>query len=400
MRYLRIMKMIRKFLIPLTAGLVWLVLVQYFLGERFEWHEPAGFSGMQFFNPYQSVDGAAWLKCNFHAHSHAWNGLTNGHGTPNDIHDAYDSLGYDVHAVSNYHEIDTSLSQTSTYMPAYEHGYNVRKTHQQILGGKSILWNDYLFPQTLNNKQSILNELGKDTNTVIVLNHPALGNGYAVNDFKYLTGYDCIEVLNPSVDSFEEWDVALTAGKRINIVGNDDIHNVISKERLGLMCTYVQSKEKSTQSILKSLKNGQGYAAKIGPYQEHMRMPMLKELRVDKEVITINLSQTAVKVSFIGEHGIVRKEAMNVRTAQYRIQNTDPYIRIIATFPTGTKLYFNPVIRFSGSFGPEPNIAKNNIEMGLYRVMGILLFGVYCCAVWLWNRRSKRPIFVNSTLLS
>ena len=80
---------------------------------------------------------------------------------------------------------------TPGYIPAYEHGYNAGKTHQLVLGSNKVKWIDYLLPQTLDNKQDILNALSGPDNIVIV-NHPLSFHGYNALDFKYLSNYDCI----------------------------------------------------------------------------------------------------------------------------------------------------------------------------------------------------------------
>ena len=76
-------------------------------------------------------------------------------------------------------------------------------------------WKDYLLPQTLNNKQDIINRLSADTNALVIVNHPIVRNGYSVQDFQYLTHFSCIDVLSPSCISTTMWDAALSAGKPV-----------------------------------------------------------------------------------------------------------------------------------------------------------------------------------------
>ncbi|GAB2797972.1 hypothetical protein GCM10027275_49340 [Rhabdobacter roseus] len=168
-----------------------LVVSQYFFCPRFEFEARSPFAGPVLYNPYQSIDSTNWVKCNFHAHAKAWRGVPNGKGNASDIHRAYGSLNYGIHCVSNYQQIDTTNSADAGFIPAYEHGYNPAKTHQLVLGGNRVLWLDYLFPQTTENKQNVLNRL-QDSQPVIILNHPKIRDGYTEGDLQRLTGYDCM----------------------------------------------------------------------------------------------------------------------------------------------------------------------------------------------------------------
>src|SRR5260370_28216129 len=157
--------------------ILWIIVSQYFFCPQFSFKASAPFSGKLLYNPYESIHINNWEKCNFHAHTRAWGGLTNGKGTAADIYHVYDSMNYAVHCVSNYEEIDRTFSNTPGFIPAYEHGYGMQKTHQLVLGSKKVYLNDYLFPQTLSNKQNIINCLSSDPDNVVIINPPANRNG-------------------------------------------------------------------------------------------------------------------------------------------------------------------------------------------------------------------------------
>ena len=130
---------------------------------------------------------------------HAWQGITNGNGNASDMYRVYNNLQYGVHAVSNYQLIDTTAQSSPNYIGSYEHGYNTLKTHQLVVGTRSVCWKDYLLPQTVNNKQDIINRIRKtDSSALVIINHPMLRNAYGATDFTKLTQYNCIEVLNPA----------------------------------------------------------------------------------------------------------------------------------------------------------------------------------------------------------
>ncbi len=365
------MKTLRITLIIAGSWLLWLTLSQFFFCSRFAFNTPAPFEGPAIYNPYDSIEPKQWMKCNFHAHAHCWNGITNGHGTAKDIHRAYDSLGYNVHTVSNYHYIDTTFSANDNYISAYEHGYNLRKTHQLVLGSENIRWLDYLLPQTMHNKQHVLNSLYHEPNTVVILNHPALRNGYTGEDLSVLTNYDCMEVLNPAKTSETQWDAALSAGKKVFIVGNDDLHNVIEKDRLGVICTFVNVGKMGKTQVLEALKNGQSYGVRLGPEQHFDSIPFLKYLTVSHDTLRLQMSEKAEEITFTGQEGRVLGLFKNSSAAAYKLNVHDHYARATVRFASGTTILLNPVF-----FTPEKGYQETPVyedwnETLLYRSIGI-----------------------------
>lgn len=309
------MKILRIILLAFSSWVIWLLVSQFFFCPRYQLNAPIPFEGPIVYNPYDSVVAAQWVKCNFHAHSRAWEGVTNGHGTSSDIHNAYKALHYGVHCVSNYHHIDTTHSTRGNYLSAYEHGYNIRKTHQLVLGSNEVQWLDYLFPQTTHNKQHVLSHLAGPDN-VVILNHPALKNGYTGEDLAQLTHYDCMEVLNPSVTSTAQWDAALSAGKRVFIVGDDDIHDVISKNRLGIRCTFVNVRNNSAGEVIHALKTGQSYGVIVGESQHHDSIPQLKSLTVRHDTIIAIMTQKAREVTITGQNREGARHGLRHRSHQ------------------------------------------------------------------------------------
>ena len=109
--------------------------IEYLWTPVYDFPAALPFRGAHWYNPYATVAPAAhWLKANFHAHTRAWGGLTNGHQTAGEITNTYRALGYDVIGISNYHRIDDTFAAESSYMPSYEYGYSVRKTHRLAIG--------------------------------------------------------------------------------------------------------------------------------------------------------------------------------------------------------------------------------------------------------------------------
>src|ERR1700712_3836331 len=142
------MKFISITLFTLASIVILAVTDQYLFCPVYTFPSPKAFAGDSLYNPYASALPRNWVKCNFHAHVHCWKGVTNGHGNATYANYLYSNLHYGVHAISNYQSIDTSASKLPSYVTAYEHGYNMMKNQQLVLGANKVCWKDYLLPQT------------------------------------------------------------------------------------------------------------------------------------------------------------------------------------------------------------------------------------------------------------
>lgn len=331
-----------------------------------------------------------WIKCNFHAHTNAWNGLTNGRGTAKDIYNTYDSLGYGVYCVSDYQKINKTLMNKTGFIPAYEHGYGIEKTHQNVLGADKVCWIDFLLPQTLSNKQYILNSLSNSPENIIVINHPSIRNGYDFSDFKYLTNYNCMEVLNSSAISLAHWDSALSFGKSIFIVGSDDVHDVHSEAHVGKMCTWVNVSSVNEKNVLNALRTGRSYGMIVGKSGE--ALPVLKQFEVVNDTISIEMSKEANQITFTGQNGQVLGIHNNTSSAQYIFKPADHYARTHISYKNGTIIYLNPVFRYDESNGKEIPAVLNFKKTVAFRLMGviILVFWVMIIFIFVLSRKRRK----------
>ncbi|KAA6439499.1 hypothetical protein FEM33_14715 [Dyadobacter flavalbus] len=376
------MKALRYILVGFFTWLIWLLVSQYLLCARYQFDDPVPFEGTGIYNPYDSLSPDRWMKCNFHAHSRAWEGITNGHGTAEQVHKAYKKLRYDFHCVSNYHYIDTTYSFEPGYIPAYEHGYNISKTHQLILGATDVKWLDYLFPQSIHNKQHVLDDL-KGPSQIVILNHPALRNGYTPQDLAQLSGYDCMEVLSPSVISTNQWDAALSSGKKAFLVGDDDIHDVLKKERLGQMCTFVNVPGNASSHVLSALKTGRSYGVVIGNGQVLNSLPGLDFVRVKGDSVIIKMSRPACEAKLYGQHGRVLTSRSNSDLLTYKLSPKDHYARATFEYSNGTSIYLNPVFYTSPSaWRNTPGSYVNTRETAFFRTLGIIVLFSWLLMVW------------------
>lgn len=378
---MRILKVAGFILLMIISGLA---LNQYFFSPQITFANWYPFSGSKWYNPYANTYPSSWIKCNFHAHTNAWNGLTNGRGNAPDVRKAYDLFNYGIHGVSEYQKIDTNFKHNARYISAYEHGFNISKTHQLVLGAKHVEWLDFIYPQSLSNKQWILHKLSKDDKSVIFLNHPLIRNGYTAKDLAYLSNYHCIEVLNSKCQSFEYWDAALSAGKAVFIAGNDDTHNITNLQSIGRNCTWVNVENVTSENILSALREGKGYGMVTGeipgeiPADRMHRMrhnlPMLERLELQDHTLKLKINRKAREISFIGQNGKSMKSVTDTAMASYIIKNNDTYIRTNILFDNGTAIYLNPVFRYENNpLSFKGGYRINNGKTLLFIIAGMLI---------------------------
>jgi hypothetical protein len=198
-----------------------------------------------------------------------------------------------------------------------------------------------------------------------------------------------MEVLNPAGTSFPQWDAALSAGKPIFIVGNDDIHNVIKKERLGRMCTFVNADSQSNFKVLNALKKGVSYGVEIGQTQHPDSIPTLQQLTIINNTISLQMSDEASKITFIGQNGRNLLSISNTNKAQYILQKGDHYARAVISYSNGTSIYLNPVF-FSQSGMISQSMVAIDFPMTMYnRFIGFCLAGGWLFWVCLYVQKKK-----------
>jgi hypothetical protein len=358
------------FLLVLFVAIAWILVDQYLLCPHYSFTDPRPFHGEKIVNPYADANFNDVSTANFHAHTKSWGGLTNGKGSSSDVWQRYDSLGHTFHALSQYHKIDTFNKEKQNYVPVYEHGYNLKKTHQLVIGAKRVVWKDYIFPQTLHNKQFILHEMAKDTNNLVVLNHPAVRSGYDVNDLKLLHYYDHIELLNPSAQSFAHWDTALTAGKKIFVVGNDDNHNIFNDNAIGRFTTLIFGAASDSKKMIDRMKKGQSVAVWLPQiHNETLESKRSKLLNLRSlisgislidSMLAINLSKSVAEIRVIGHHGKLKLKQGNISSLTFPFSQNDAYLRVELYLEDGTKLYLNPIFRDMANGNQGRNLIATN----------------------------------------
>jgi len=385
MKYLKLIAKIIAYIIGiyLFIGLVLPITIS----PVYNFPEPKVFSGDKIYNPYKNIEFKRknWLKGNFQVQSRAWGGITDGEQNTNDkVLARYQDLKYDIIGISDYQKINYSNKDDSLFIPIYEHGYNVKKTHQVLIGSNKVLWFEYPLYQTLDNKQFIL-DLLRDDNKIIALAHPQFSLvGYSTEDVKYLTNYDLLEALNHQRFSFPQWDSALSAGKISYILADDDTHDIDNPYLVGRLGTMIYCENPSADNVIKVLKQGKTYGYSVyTPNNDTFegKMKRLKDfhylhyLKLENDTIKIKVDETPKKIVFIGQGGEIKKTVKNSSETSYKFKENDTYIRTEVYYRANDEdaMFLNPVFRYSGEKPVKEIAIINWTKTILYRGLAILV---------------------------
>jgi hypothetical protein len=390
---------------------IFIELLFYFSVPVYDFPPSQPFSGNEIYNPYQGIDITHWKKTNFHFHLKAWGGLTSGRGNTGDLFwNTYKKLGYTMSSVSDYQKINTFNKDSVFYIPAYEHGFGLRKKHQILIGAKEVLWLDYSLFQTLNHKQHILNLLRRH-NEIVAIAHPDWEHGYSATDLKYLSNYDLIEALDANWRSVPLWDAVLSSGHPVFILSDDDAHDIKDPYQIGRCCTFINSSTMQSDDIIRSLKGGKAFGAEIYmsegenfevKAQRAKEVPVLNSVDVRNDTLFVRVSKVAMEFNFIGQDGKSRKKSKFSSEAWYRITPEDTYIRTEIRFfnqynGPGTIFYLNPVFKYNGKI--PSNSLKAEINWPRTWIFRLFSIPPLILLVFLWgykkNKKRKRNLAAN-----
>jgi hypothetical protein len=323
----------------LFALLILILVALYYQSEIFNFTPTPDSHPSSFYNPYQNWNKKKALKANFHAHGQAWGGITNGHNSDDEIINAYKKLGFSIAAVSNYHSISKKNDTSLLYIPCYEQGFNVSKTHLLAIDATEAYNLDFPLGQSLSQKQTRILNL-KKTASLVALTHPGLGEGFNTQDLKYLKGYDLMEVLSPYFESFDLWDYALNQGNLSWILANDDTHD-LKKQPPGRFFNLIMPETKSKFGVVNALKKGNhvAYASDKGIVDV-----ALEKISLKGKVITYSFSGNINRVKLVrnGEMFMVDPRGKVI------LQETDKYVRFEVVGEKSV-LYTNPIYRLQTS---------------------------------------------------
>ncbi len=335
--------------LKLIAGLMFAILVvtlavsiQYYATTIYNDPNSKPFEGEYFYNPYDGYQPHT-LKANFHAHSVAHMGLTNGSNEVEEVQAFYSSKGYDIASISNYQKI-TVDSNNVNYIPVYEHGYNIKKVHQLVINAQKVSFFDFAGFQGKNQKQEVFSWL-KNPKSIVAIAHPKFMNGYPAKDLKKLRGYKLIEVFTRYRSTTALWDSVLSAGMPVWLLASDDSHDISRRSDAGRRWTRIAAHGRSADSVVAALRRGCHYGVSNGEISNDINSLLAFNVRNDS--IELKLSNTADVIKFIGDGGMVYDEFYHTSTARFGIPTYATYVRVEVKTQSETIL-LNPVVRFNG----------------------------------------------------
>lgn len=393
------MRKILKYLYLGTIGAVLLALlyivVPYLVSPVYDFRSNTPFQGKHYYNPYQNIT-PRWIIANFHTHSKSWAGVTDGKDNGlSQVINTYQYLGYHHIGISNYQKITPVSYNDEQYLtiPTYEHGINVKKRHQLVLGADRVVWTDFFFHQNLHHKQFILNKL-RGTCDFLTINHPQFCGGYAPQDFSKLSNYDAVEVFNHYRTSIVQWDSALSSGYYAVLLADDDMHNLEKMDELSSNFTVVNTPVLSRGNIVQSLKNGQHFGVRI--HRKAQENLATKKARISQlvypqciemngDTLSAKFTAEVAGIAFIGQNGVVKYEKQFTDNALYVFDSTDTYIRMEVYDKDSNQILFNPIVRCEGKLPHK--IMPNNInpwKSGVKYGAELLALGVL---LWLFFRK-------------
>ena len=355
---MRIPKFIGKVIGVILGLFIALLLGVSLFVPIYDFDEPYPFSGEYLHNPYEGMDSTVWLKCNFHAHTRTAGGVADGRNNTDQLLDSiYRRFGFDHVGISNYNTINDYGKDNPGYVPGYEHGYGIFKIHQLGLGARKVRRIDYPLWQTLSMKQHTLNRMGQQAELAIPAHPSFVEKGYRPEDFKYLSNYKLLEVLNGYRKSPAHWDMALSNGHLVYLIGGDDTHNMSNINDPANRFTLINSTVNEGDKLLEALVAGKavGVAFPMDPtYTETIphkierlkeNLPYITKVDLCGDTLRVAATKRISKAEFIGQGGQLLLCENDIDEAAYIIQPENQYVRTVLTFADGTELWLNPVTR-------------------------------------------------------
>jgi hypothetical protein len=381
------MRIVRKITVLVFCIVITYIALPFLISPIYDFSPPHTFEGKSFYNPYQDINTLQLLKANFHYHSNTWGIITDGRNSQNtapNIKSKFSSHGYNMISISDYMSINPESP-----VRLYEHGMGAYKAHRLVMGSSNVLWLDFIPLHNVHHKQFMINLLKSDSN-MIALAHPSWNNAYTPTDVKVLGNYDCFEIQNSNKESLALWDSALSAGKPVFLMADDDGHDIDDLGVTARIFTFLFAKDSSESSVIYALKRGQSMGVAI-PWQWNpdtaLRHAVHREILIpdtisySQNTYYVHLPDTVKEIKIIGNQGRILKLANNINEISYPVLLSDSYVRTEITLKNEVVLYLNPIVRCDESLSkidyPEVNIWKTIfIQIALWPLYIVLFYRV------------------------
>lgn len=318
-----------KILLTVLSALVLFILSFYCQTTLYSFPDTERFAGKAFYNPYQHVADRI-LNANFHAHTSAYGGATNGDNSLEEMKEFYDRRGIDVAGISNY------FRATPGEQPeVYEHGINLSKTHKLAINPGGELYFDYPVYQNTSQKQDIISRL-REKAAIVVVAHPNMRNGHTMEDMTRLVEYHFTEIRSYYAHAEKYWDAALQSGKLSWLMVNDDSHG-IKKQLPGRFYNVVFTTSKD--SLLPAMLAGRHYG--IAQKQDTTDLN-LRYLTLQNDTLHFDLGENALVTRLIADG--LTTDSLTGGKGYFLFPGGASYVRLVAE-SAHCHLYTNPVIR-------------------------------------------------------
>lgn len=383
-------------IIPLALALLllsWNFVASYIISPVYKFEKPRPFEGSQIFNPYQHLRGNNWVRANFHAHTRVYGGITNGAGNPKDeTWKRYRDLGYDIIGISDYQSINTYGKDSAGYIPLYEHGYGLGKKHQLVLNAQRVDWFDYPVFQTTDNKQYMIKRLLK-TASAVAIAHPNKSKAYSGEELSVLAGFRLVEVASTMTRSFAPWDSALTRGRALFMLCNDDCHDISKTHDIGVSYTMVNEAGQNPEQTVASLLEGRSYGvithrpdnetmeAKIPRIRDEKILLERAELKSDTFFVALNCAVTEFGLVADGKEMPLITPDSTGKGAAIPFDANYHYMRVTAITESGAMVILNPLFRTQDGVFPDLALPVANrfwsaVNGGLTLLVGIVIIAL------------------------
>ncbi|MBN2853571.1 MAG: hypothetical protein JXQ23_12615 [Clostridia bacterium] len=290
-------------------------------------------------NPYENRfnDDFMQIRSNFHTHAGQIDGCSV--NTIADTTALYEKLGYGLLCISNHNRF-TPMQQTNKpdmpmkFLDGYEH---TCEQHMLCLGVNKEY--DITLPY-----QDIIDDVNKN-NGLVILCHPNwIREDFWTNEsLLTLTDYSGIEIVNGVISRLEgsgiatkEWDMLLTAGKKVWGFGTDDYH---WQSDAGKAFTMILSRLNSPDDCLKAINEGAHYAS-TGLKLVRLSVEGNRLYCEASRMIKTHLKNYTYR--FYGKEGILLKEDF-APSSYCELKKEYGYIRIQVINEEGKMLWTQPV---------------------------------------------------------
>lgn len=305
----------------------------------------------------QSGVAEKWYKGN--THTHTLN--TDGRDLPYDVAKWYRERGYNFVVMTDHEYItpvgplNDLLGRTGSFLVIS--GQEVTDTsekkpiHTNGLGLTTVVMPSKLATKAESLQKNIDNI--RAAGGIPQLNHPNFGWALTAAEIKQLKGFRLMEIYNghplvnnlgggglPSAEAI--WDDLLTSGMLIYGIGDDDVHQLLTKgeaiEALpGQAWIYVKAAELTPSAILAAIDSGNFYAS---------TGVELAEYKADRTEVSIKvkaLTNSKYTIRFIGSGGKMLHESFEPN-AVYKIKGSEGYVRVKVLESNGKFAWTQPLM--------------------------------------------------------